>query len=490
MDPLPLGDAATTAQCILHWATRTPHRTAVIEHDRDYSYRQMADSIARFAGALQASGVAPGALVGLECGYRYLHLLLILACEVIGAASLSFSTADVMASDPLLPRCDFLCLQTPLPEAGNAAGVLYLTPDNVDRIRRQSVDRQALALLDSVPADDAVMRLVRSSGSTGPPKVMAMSHTNMQRLLQCTAATEGHPDYDWNFLNPYNYTLRSAQIESCLALRLGFTAVSSLLPNLFADLRRFRQSRMTLLPGDAARLVAALPLDWGAPATCLLNVKGGALPPAIRQALLGIASDLLHPYATTETYRLALIDEEGIGTLSPGVAVRIVDDAGRVQPLGACGLIEARSPAMVDGYLWDAAATRDAFVDGWYRTSDIGTMPAAGRLVVLGRADDMLNLGGVKVAPQPLEQRITAIEGVADAVLLAEQTLAGTPAVQVVLQLQSSADLAALHERIAPILAPHVANFTLRAMTALPRTETGKVQRGALRRALTEARPT
>ena len=58
-------------------------------------------------------------------------------------------------------------------------------------------------------------------------------------------------------------------------------------------------------------------------------------------------------------------------------------------------------------------------MDGRYRTGDAGFMPAPDRLVVLRRADDMLNVGGVRIAPQPLEDRIKAIEGVADTVPVA-----------------------------------------------------------------------
>jgi acyl-coenzyme A synthetase/AMP-(fatty) acid ligase len=150
-------------------------------------------------------------------------------------------------------------------------------------------------------------------------------------------------------------------------------------------------------------------------------------------------------------------------------------------PPGSAGLIEARTPLMVDGYLWNPAATEAAFIDGWYRTSDVGIMPAPGTLIVLGRADNMLNIGGVKVPPEPLEARIRALDGVRDAVLLASPGALGMNELTVVLEAGPSGLPATVRDGLTRILAPVARTFRLRVEPALPRTLTGKVRREAIR---------
>ena len=70
---------------------------------------------------------------------------------------------------------------------------------------------------------------------------------------------------------------------------------------------------------------------------------------------------------------------------------------------------------LASGYRRDPAATAAAFVDGWFRTTDLGVLHQDGSLEVLGRADFMINTGGVKVAPSAVEAVLTAQPGVAEA---------------------------------------------------------------------------
>ena len=69
---------------------------------------------------------------------------------------------------------------------------------------------------------------------------------------------------------------------------------------------------------------------------------------------------------------------------------------------------------LASGYRRDPAATAAAFADGWFRTTDLGVLRADGSLEVLGRADFMINTGGVKVAPAAVEAVLAAQPGVAE----------------------------------------------------------------------------
>jgi acyl-coenzyme A synthetase/AMP-(fatty) acid ligase len=110
------------------------------------------------------------------------------------------------------------------------------------------------------------------------------------------------------------------------------------------------------------------------------------------------------------------------------VAIRIRGADGTLLGLAASGLVEARWATMVDGYLWGDATTRAAFVDGWYRSNDLGFMPSSERLVVPGRADNVLNIVGIKIAPGPRETRIRDLSGIAECMLVVQPDAQGIDA--------------------------------------------------------------
>ncbi len=457
----------------------------MIEQDATYGYGDLAANIAQWTRALAASSIRPGMLVGLQHDQRYLHFLLIQACQLLGATSVSLSRGDIAIHDPILDRCDFLCLQAPGDLSSD--GMLTLSQEVVDRVIQMPVTQADLRLLDRCPGDHMILRLVKTSGSTGRPKVMAMSHAAMNELLRKTLRIPNDPGYAWNFLNLYDFTLRSALRETEIALRFGQTVVASSGATLLTDMRRFVEFRCTVVSGEAMYLADSIPADWRGPRHGLLLVKGGALSTAARNLLRErLVTHLYHNYGANEVNRIANIGDDGVGTLEHGVRARIVEDDGVELPIGAIGQIEV-TPTLVDGYLWDPEATARAFRDGWYRTFDLGLMPEPGRLIVLGRADDMVNIGGVKFAPQALENRIRGLPGIRDAVLLGVPTTDGTNELIVVLETDATHLPAPLQQAIVSILAGTVRRFTGRLRPALPRTETGKVQRAVLRDELASA---
>jgi fatty-acyl-CoA synthase len=101
-----------------------------------------------------------------------------------------------------------------------------------------------------------------------------------------------------------------------------------------------------------------------------------------------------------------------VGRPLPGVELKIVDpDDGRELPDTSVGEIWVRSPFNFAGYFNDAEATDRAFVDGWYRTGDLG-YTRDGALYVAGRLKDVLIVGGVNVFPQDLEDMVSGFDGI------------------------------------------------------------------------------
>ncbi|MGH3940868.1 MAG: o-succinylbenzoate--CoA ligase [Pseudonocardiaceae bacterium] len=166
-----------------------------------------------------------------------------------------------------------------------------------------------------------------------------------------------------------------------------------------------RRCYTALVPTQLARLLDANP---GALTSFDAVLLGGAAAPAglVRRArAAGVR--VVRSYGMTETAGGCVYD----GWPLDGVRVRVACD-GRIQLAG---------PMLATGYLDTAPAGtlnpdwQDDFRNGWFMTSDLGRLDGLGRLQVLGRADDMIVTGGIKVAPAEVEAVLTGLPGVAAA---------------------------------------------------------------------------
>jgi acyl-coenzyme A synthetase/AMP-(fatty) acid ligase len=266
-----------------------------------------------------------------------------------------------------------------------------------------------------------------------------------------------------------------------LCSRFGRTVVFSTIADFRRELEAIGGGHTILLPGDAADLCEAFSGQARPAAKCGVHVDGGALGPGLRRKLLEtFAYRVRNNYSMNETNYVAMVDEDNIGTVLSDAAVRIIGDDGHEKPMGETGRITVRTARMTRGYLWDEALTAKHFVDGWHITGDLGFQPEANQLVVVGRADDMLNIGGIKLPPQPIEAEIRTFDGVRDAVLLGVENAHGLLELHVVVERSDPGQDADLERLIRPLIHRYSRGFVGHYQDSLPRTQTGKVRRAAL----------
>src|SRR5262249_55562795 len=86
--------------------------------------------------------------------------------------------------------------------------------------------------------------------------------------------------------------------------------------------------------------------------------------------------------------------------------VRIIDEAGAFLGPGQAGEVVARGPSVFDGYLDAPQATAAAFINGWFRTGDLGCLDADGYLTITGRVKELINRGGEKIGPLEVERAL------------------------------------------------------------------------------------
>ena len=147
-----------------------------------------------------------------------------------------------------------------------------------------------------------------------------------------------------------------------------------------------------------------------------LAITGGAaLPEPTEWFFEAVGLPIFQGYGLTETSPVLTVSAPGrrrpgsVGRALPGVEIRLDED----------GEILVRGPGIMDGYWENPQASADALEDGWLRTGDLGEIDAAGFVFVTGRKKDLIvTSAGENVAPQPIEQHLSGLAGVQQAVVL------------------------------------------------------------------------
>jgi O-succinylbenzoic acid--CoA ligase len=260
--------------------------------------------------------------------------------------------------------------------------------------------REVFALVQAWVRDGGEPLVIRTSGSTGEPKDVVLSHRAVLASAHASLERLGGPG-GW---------LQAMPVTGVGGLQvLVRSAVAGLEP-VFADEHATLAAAVAAIPGarryaslvptQVHRLVESGEIGVLAPLDALL-IGGAAVPVDLLGALRDAGVRVVRTYGMSETCGGCLYD----GLPLDGVQVRL-DDIGQVHLAG---------PVLFDGYA-DAEATAEVLRDGWFATADLGEIDADGRLRVTGRSDDVVISGGVNVPLPAVTAVLRSREGVRDAV--------------------------------------------------------------------------
>ncbi len=174
------------------------------------------------------------------------------------------------------------------------------------------------------------------------------------------------------------------------------------------------------------------------------------------------------------------------GSVGPGTGVKIgiLDDAGNELAAGERGEVSIKGPNVVSEYENNPEATAKSFTNGWFRTGDQGFLDADGYLTLTGRLKELINRGGEKIGPREIDEVLLAHPAVAEALAFGVPHPMWGEEVNAAVVLREPATEAAIlafcKERLADFKMPK----KLFVVESIPRTATGKIQRGAVGKAL------
>lgn len=466
----------TTLEILDAWAQREPARIALVEEGASLDYRSLANMLLQCGRHLSNLGVRKGQRVAISGPGFGIQLVLLFACEALGAVTLSFQAEGDADADFVFTHADWVISARP---QAVPAGVKFVLVDQA-LLRRLATPFEGEEPAWS-PADwHEPARITRTSGSTGASKFMVLRRSAQERWGAPPLGVQYDPRTRLLMLGPL--VMNGILGRSSYCLRAGGT----LLVGHGRDIVRMNPTHIYGLPLHVERLLAELPAGYVPPRPVAVSSGGGLAPAQLRQRVQAIFGTwLTNRYASNEVHAICdELDADATGTVAAGVQLRILDAQGQPLPQGQEGTIAVRTPAMADGYLDRPEETAAVFRDGWFITSDVGVLVARRRLRLLGRHDDLVNIGGIKLPAAQLEQRLRAQPAIADAAVLAVNLQGVSLGVALVLAAGATQEEAAAQMQQALQVAEGT-GVRVVFVDELPRMQTtGKLDRMGLLRAL------
>lgn len=494
-----------------HWASRTPDAVAVSEAGVDWTWRRLADAIDEAIDLLNSSGVRPGdrvMIVGENC---VAQIALIFAAAQLDAWSVNvnarLSPGEI---DSIREHCG----------ARRTIYTVAVSSDADEHAARHAAVRQVLPLLgvlalgglneacaaEPVAADGAeqVAALVYTTGTTGHPKGVMLTHRNLLFIADTSSRTRQLSPEDRVYgVLPISHVYGLASVTlGTLYAGAALHVVPRYSPQALID--ALENEGITVLQGVPAMYARLLEYTQGSWSPERLRVRprfiyagGSPLDPTLKQEVERVFGQTLHNgYGMTEssptisqTRVEAPRTDTSVGPAIPGIELRIVDPDGQDVAEGTPGELWVRGPNVMKGYYREPALTAETMRSGgWLNTGDLVRRDVDGALFIVGRTKELIIRSGFNVYPVEVEAALNSHPAVTQSAVVGREVADGNEEVVAFVELDPACVLHAdeLRDYLAQRLSPYKCPAEIVVMQALPAAATGKILKGLLKQQANE----
>ncbi len=477
-------------------AAQTPDAPALSEAGRFWTYAQLGAQVDAHIALLRQLGVRGGdrvMVVGENCVAQ--------VALIFAAAELDAWIVNVNAR---LSSAEIANIR----QHSGARRVLYTVATSPEAQQHAlNAGAQQHGELMAGPLDDTctpepvdasneqVAALIYTTGTTGHPKGVMLTHRNLLFIAAVSSTLRGLAPQDRAYgVLPISHVYGLASVMlgtlyagACLYLAPRFSAT--------AMLRAISDDKLTILQGVPAMYARLLELAPSAPLASNLRfiyAGGSPLDPSLkRQVEQALGLPLHNGYGMTEsspTISQTRLDaprsDTSVGTVIPGVEVRIVDEAGADVAPGEAGELWVRGPNVMKGYYREEAMTAATMrPQGWLNTGDMARQDADGALFIVGRTKELIIRSGFNVYPLEVETVLNAHPGVAQSAVVGRVVDGGNEEVVAFVEAdpQNPPLEQELRDYLAQRLSPYKCPSRIVIMAALPAAATGKILKGQLK---------
>ena len=392
-----------------HAAVKAPDNVCLSLPTGDYSFSQVLLDVTKLASYLESQGLESGQFVAVEGG-RYLQIVSALAIGSLGSASATLP-ADVDSRAFIRNHFQFLISES---ESSSIASMKTISV-HMDALQPEALQRRPLS---EKPNLDLPYRVFFTSGSSGTPRAVPISHRKLISRMEVATVQLGR-----------RQSLSLFPLDSLLGFHRVLESLRSGLPYLSVgdldftvnQIERWGVRAIALSPVSLRRFLEDCKQKrFRSSQLDLLLTTGAALDQHLElQAREYFDCDVRTMYGSTEAGHIAVskgprLNVEDQGPVIKGVNLEIVDEADNELPVGRVGAVRVKGPASVTEYLFNPEATKKSFRDGFFYPGDQGRILRNGRLEIVGRLDDVVNLEGVKVSFAEIERYCQQILGLSE----------------------------------------------------------------------------
>lgn len=495
-----------------HHARTSPDRAMTVFEGRVITYSEMAASAAAVAGGLHERGVERADVVALLSYNCPEFLEALFAANYLGAVAmpinwrlaapevryiLEHSGAKALVCDPELvdlAEAATAAMDTPplrvvaSPDAGSDVGPGWQT---LAQLRTCTPPARASA------GPDEVHRLMYTSGTTGRPKGVMLTHANLAWKNLAHLVEFGFTSSDLGLACGPLYHVGALDLTTTSLIAAGATVIIHRAFDAAAVVEELETSRVTttwLAPAMVNAIMALPGIAERDLSSVRVIINGGEkmpIPLIERLQKTFPSAWFADAYGLTETVsgdtfldRGSILTKLGsVGRPCLHLELDVWDADGRSVPAGEAGEVVLRGPKVFKGYWRDPEATERAFAGGWFHTGDIGVRDEDGYLYIVDRLKDMIVSGGENIASSEIERVLYEHPAVLEAAVVGrpDERWGEVPVAFVVLRPGRSATadelVAHCQAQLARFKVPKAVTF----LDALPRNPSGKVLKRELR---------
>jgi len=498
--------AASVTDFVLRRAERLADKPAMIDgpNDRTVTYRQLAAQIRSLAGGLKAHGVGPGTTWALMSpnvpeyavvfhGLAYAGATVTTLNPTYGADEIAYQLKNSGAS-AIVTVGMFLNVARAAAAQAGISEVYVIGPGDATPIT--DLLGAPLAAQEPVDLDEHVVVLPYSSGTTGFPKGVMLTHRNLvANLVQTEAHLALGEDEVCYAVLPF-FHIYGMQVLMNFMLSQGLTVVTVPrfdLVQMLTLVQKHRISRLYLVPPIVLAL-AKHPIIDQFDLSSVRQIFSGAAPlggELAEAAAERLQCSVAQGYGMTELSPVSHIVKEddykagSVGTLLALTEARIVDpETGADVPAGQPGELWIRGPQVMRGYLNNdeaTAATIDAA--GWLHTGDVAVIDEDGHYYIVDRLKELIKYKGFQVPPAELEALLITHPSVADVAVIGvpDEAAGELPKAFVVVAPGAKPSAEALQAFVAEHVSTYKRIRIVEFIESIPKSASGKILRRVLR---------